>query len=197
MIRIKKKNNMTFVGVADEGHGEFRNCTFARLLLEALAEYFLENAEKIIRTPFRDEIKFEIVRKIRKAVQDCPVQETRFVGILLIPDKNVLLHVRFGNGVVCGVTRNNYCRNINWDINMNERALSICEDGCINRVRIKIEQLDKFKEIRLYTRSSDMRFLLFYNGGGKGYEYNLNQQGEKKEQQWVEQNQCIVMLSEN
>ena len=42
-----------------------------------------------------------------------------------------------------------------------------------------------------------MRFLLFYNGGGKGYEYNLNQQGEKKEQQWVEQNQCIVMLSEN
>ena len=52
MIRIKKKNNMTFVGVADEGHGEFRNCTFARLLLEALAEYFLEYAEKITKHRF-------------------------------------------------------------------------------------------------------------------------------------------------
>lgn len=199
MIRIKKKNNMTFVGAADDGHGELQNCTFARLLLEALAEYFLENAEKITRTPFRDEIKFEIVRKIRKAVQDCPLQETRFVGILLIPDSNILLHVRFGNGVISGVTRNNYCRNINWDINMNEKALSICEDGCINRVRIKMEQLDKFKEIWLYTRSSDMRFWFFGNGeatgGCKEYEYIADQQGQKNEQQWVEKNQCRVKIS--
>lgn len=201
MIRIKKKNNMTFVGVADEGHGEFRSCTFARLLLEALAEYFLEYAEKITKTPFRDEIKFELARKIRKAVQGYPVQETRFVGVLLIPGKNILFHVRFGDGGICGAASNNCCKNINWNINMNERALNICEDGCIEMVRIKMEQMDKFKKLYLFARGRDMRFLLFHDGGVvggcKGYEYSPYQQGQKKEEQWVEQNQCIVRISED
>lgn len=198
MIRIKTENNMTFIGTADEGHGKAKNYVLIKRILETLADFLLGYAEQIITAPFKDEIKFEIVKRIRKQLEDYPGWDTHFAAILMIPDRNILWHVSFGKASIYGTDQNNNHRHISWNIEFQQKSSNICEEGCTRKVRVGIEKLDKYKTIYLFSTPDDLYILMCRNKGEGGrdceeYEQNMNT-SETGKTSWIKKNQCIVTI---
>lgn len=199
MIRIKAEKNMTFVGVADAGCGKQKKEIIEKKLLEALADFMLGHTEQMLAAPFRDEIKFQIVKKIREELRGYYGEITDFAGILMIPEEEILLHVRFGRSSIFGVDEKEYFKCINKSLEFNLRGADICEEESMLQLRIGIKNLAYLQKIYLFGGSRDEYIGILRNKGkgGRGceeYEQSRKLSEWKKKRAWIRKTQCIVTI---
>lgn len=199
MIRIKAEKNMTFVGVADAGCGKHKKEIIEKKLLEALADFMLEHTEQMIAAPFRDEIKFQIVKKIREELRGYYGEITDFAGILMIPEEELLFHVRFGRASIFGVNEKEYFQCINKSLEFDLRGSDICEEESMLQLRIGIKNLTCLQKIYLFGGNRDEYIGILQNKGrgGRGceeYEPSRKLSEWKKKRAWIRKTQCIVTI---
>lgn len=196
MIRIKAEKNMTFVGVADAGCEKQKKEIIEKKLLEALADFMLEHTEQMIAAPFRDEIKFQIVKKIREELRGYYGEITDFAGILMIPEKEILLHVRFGRSSIFGINEKEHLQCINKSLEFDLRGADICEEESMLRLRIGIQNLACLQKIYLFGGSRDGYIGLLRNKGRGCEEYEQSRKLSewKKKRAWIRKTQCIVTI---
>ena len=151
MLKIERGDHFVFAGSAGGSLAGPQGDEGAETLLQAAASYMIERGRELAAAVYKDEIKYELAKRMREALWERAEREgteiTRcggdFLAALFLPKEDAVIHIRLGRGALLGMTEEGHVGSISMS---RERARgSILTDGAVGHMRMGVSILTEYR----------------------------------------------------